>query len=135
MTHSRRTFLGGLAWSPLAAQTTNQLKPLLTEAAPGEHYWNLITAQFPLRPGKVPMNAANLCPSPRVVSERVAELTRDEDADISSANRAKFSALADEARKKVAEHVNVSADEIALVRNTSEANNTINNGVALTAGD
>jgi selenocysteine lyase/cysteine desulfurase len=81
------------------------------------------------------MNAANLCPSPRVVSDRVAELIRDEDSDISNPNRSKFSALADESRRKVAEHLGVSTDEIALVRNTSEANNTINNGVPLKAGD
>jgi selenocysteine lyase/cysteine desulfurase len=81
------------------------------------------------------MNAANLCPSPRVVSERVAELNRDEDSDVSNPNRAKFNALGDESRAKVAAHLGVSADEIALVRNTSEANNTINNGLPLKAGD
>lgn len=35
----------------------------------------------------------------------------------------------------MAEHLGVTADEIALVRNTSEANNTINNGLALKPGD
>jgi isopenicillin-N epimerase len=142
MTNTRRCFLGGLsgvaaglAWSPLAAQTTDELKPLLAGASGGEKYWNLVVGQFPLRAGKIPMNAANLCPSPRVVSERVAELIRDEDSDISNPNRAKFNALADESRGKIAEYLGVSADEIALVRNTSEANNTINNGVAVTKGD
>lgn len=81
------------------------------------------------------MNAANLCPSPRVVSERVAELIRDEDADVSNPNRSKFNTLATESRRKVAEHLGVSEDEIALVRNTSEANNTINNGFSLKEGD
>jgi isopenicillin-N epimerase len=56
----------------------------------------MVTSQFPFRPGKIPMNAANLSPSPRVVSERVVELTRDEDSDISNPNRSKFSAPADE---------------------------------------
>ncbi len=142
MTSTRRSFLGGLSaavtglsYSPLAAQTTRQLKPLFAAAHNGESYWNLVAGQFPLRPGKVPMNAANLCPSPRVVSERVAELTRDEDSDISNPNRSKFNALAEESRKKVADHLGVSEDEIALVRNTSEANNVINNGVPLRAGD
>ena len=142
MTNTRRTFLGGLsgvavglAYSPLAAQTTDALKPLLAEASGSEKYWNLVAEQFPLRPGKIPMNAANLCPAPRVVSERVAELLRDEDADVSNPNRSKFNALADESRAKVAEYLGVSGDEIALVRNTSEANNTINNGVPLAAGD
>src|SRR4029077_7440635 len=124
-----------LNYLPVAAQTTKQLKPLFAAASSGEDYWSLVAGQFPFRPGKIPMNAANLCPSPRVVSERVAELIRDEDADVSFPNRSKFSALADESRRKVAGHLGVSADEIALVRNTSEANNTINNGIALKAGD
>ncbi len=131
MTNSRRAFLGGVTagvvCSPLAAQ--------LAAAATGESYWALVAGQFPLRPGKIPMNAANLCPSPRVVSERVAELIRDEDSDVSNPNRSKFNTFADESRRKVAEHLGVSADEIALVRNTSEANNTINNGIRLGAGD
>ena len=141
MSHTRRSFLGGIAgaaglgYLPAAAQTNDRLKSLLAAAPGAESYWSLVASQFPLRPGKIPMNAANLCPAPRVVSERVAELTRDEDSDVSNPNRAKFNALADESRKKVAEHLGVSADEIALVRNTSEANNTINNGVPLKEGD
>ena len=142
MTNTRRSFLGGLSgvaagltWSPLAAQTTDHLKPMLAGAAGSEQYWEMVGEQFPLRTGKIPMNAANLCPSPRVVSDRVAELLRDEDADVSNPNRAKFNTQADESRGKVAEYLGVSADEIALVRNTSEANNTINNGVALSTGD
>jgi selenocysteine lyase/cysteine desulfurase len=142
MTGTRRSFFGGLTgaaagltYLPLAAQTTKQLKPLFAVAQSGESYWNLVAGQFPFRPGKIPMNAANLCPSPRMVSERVAELIRDEDSDISNPNRSKFNTLAAESRKKVADHLGVSADEIALVRNTSEANNTINNGVPLKAGD
>ena len=69
------------------------------------------------------------------MSDRVAELTRDEDSDVSFPNRAKFDTLLEESRKKVAEHIGVSPEEIALVRNTSEANNTINAGYPLKAGD
>ena len=81
------------------------------------------------------MNAANLCPSPFSVSERVAELTRDIDVDCSFNNRAKFTDLLENSRAKVARHLGVSSDSIALVRNTSEANNVINNGLALKPGD
>ena len=81
------------------------------------------------------MNAANLCPSTRSVAERVTELTADIDRDCSFNNRGKFSELTESSRTKVAKHLGVSADEIALVRNTSEANNTINNGLDLEAGD
>jgi selenocysteine lyase/cysteine desulfurase len=81
------------------------------------------------------MNAANLCPSPRAVAECVAEVTRDIDVDCSSHNRHKFDKLREEARAKVAAQIGVSPEEIALVRNTSEANNTINNGIPLERGD
>ena len=142
MTNTRRSFLGGftsavagLTYSSRAAATPGQLRQLLAVAPKAEGYWSLVENQFPLRPGKIPMNAANLCPSPRIVSERVVEWTRDEDADVSGANRAKFNTLLEDSRRKVAAQLGVSPDEVALVRNTSEANNTINNGIALAAGD
>ncbi len=143
MINTRRTFLGGLTgavagltYSSSAAASTKALRPMLAAVTSGsENYWKLVAGQFPLRQGKIMMNAANLCPAPRVVSDRVAELTRDEDSDVSFPNRAKFDTLLEESRKKVAEHIGVSPEEIALVRNTSEANNTINAGYPLKAGD
>jgi selenocysteine lyase/cysteine desulfurase len=107
----------------------------LETSVDGEDYWRLVRAQFSFREAKVPMNAANLCPSSRAVSERVAELTQDIDRDCSFNNRAKFNDLREQSREKVARHLGVSADEIAIVRNTSEANNTVNNGLHLEAGD
>jgi selenocysteine lyase/cysteine desulfurase len=101
----------------------------------GEAYWGLVRAQFSFTEEKVPMNAANLCPSPRAVAERVTELTADIDRDCSFNNRAKFAELLEASRAKVAGQLGVSPEEIALVRNTSEANNTINNGLDLRAGD
>jgi selenocysteine lyase/cysteine desulfurase len=65
----------------------------------------------------------------------VAFLTADIDQDCSFNNRSKFSGLLENSRALVAAQLNVSADEIALVRNTSEANNIISNGLDLTAAD
>ena len=105
-------------------------------AAPNhEAYWELVRRQFPFREARVPMNAANLCPAPRVVAEAVAELTRDIDVDCSFNNREKFKTLLELSRKQVADQLGVDSDEVALVRNTSEANNIINNGLPLKAGD
>jgi selenocysteine lyase/cysteine desulfurase len=101
----------------------------------GEPYWRMVRDGFSFREEKVPLNAANLCPSPRSVAERVSELTADVDRDCSFNNRAKFVELLETSRRKVATMVGVSPDEIALVRNTSEANNTVNNGLMLQAGD
>lgn len=83
----------------------------------------------------VPMNAANLCPSPRTVAEAVTRHTRSIDRDCSFQNRAQFSELLEQSRRAVAAPLGVDPDEIALVRNTSEANNIVNAGLDLRAGD
>ena len=136
--NSRRSFLKEVAASaallPFALESS-EASTLAETSIDGEAYWHLVRAQFSFSEKKVPMNAANLCPSPRAVAERVSELTADIDRDCSSNNRGKFNGLREESRKKVAKQLGVSADEIALVRNTSEANNTINNGLSLEEGD
>ena len=90
---------------------------------------------FPFTEERVPMNAANLCPSPVQVAETVSSLTRSIDVDCSFQNRERFSEDLERARSAVANQIGVEADEVALVRNTSEANNVINNGLDLGAGD
>ncbi len=128
---TRRQFLGGLAAA--SALASHPRKAGATET--GEPYWQEIRAQFPFREGKVPMNAANLCPSPESVSTAVTELTRSIDVDCSFQNRARFAQDREAARELVAGQLGAEADEIALVRNTSEANNIINNGMDLGPGD
>ena len=136
--NSRRSFLKEVAASaallPIALESS-EASTLAETSLDGEAYWHLVRAQFSFSEKKVPMNAANLCPSSRAVSERVSELTADIDRDCSFNNRAKFGGLREASREKVAKQLGVSADEIALVRNTSEANNTINNGISLEEGD
>lgn len=137
--NSRRLFLkeiaAGAALLPVALETARAGETLAETSADGEAYWHLVRAQFSFDEDKVPMNAANLCPSSRAVAERVSNLTADMDHDCSFQNRAKFSKLRELSREKVAEQMGVSADEVALVRNTSEANNTVNNGLQLEEGD
>ncbi|HSG46556.1 MAG TPA: aminotransferase class V-fold PLP-dependent enzyme, partial [Longimicrobiales bacterium] len=146
MGHDRRTFLRGLAAgtvllpSSLAAAGSGWSGPgsralLPSPADPDESYWKLVRAQFAFREDRVPMNAANLCPSPRVVADAVTHLTQDIDVDCSFQNREKFNGLLEASRAEVAEMMGVSPDEVALVRNTSEANNTVNAGLPLRAGD
>ncbi len=134
--------LAGLAPKPSSQSPTSSGLPPTLPARPrgsrsprDESYWDMVRAQFSFREDKVPMNAANLCPSPRVVAARVEDLTRDIDRDCSSHNRAKFRTLTEQSRAAVASQLGVTPDEIAIVRNTSEANNVINNGVPIRAGD
>ncbi len=107
-----------------------------TRAAEGsESHWQQIRGKFAFREERVPMNAANLCPSPVDVAAAVTDLTRSIDIDCSFQNRARFAEDRENARNQVAGQLGAKADEIALVRNTSEANNVINNGIDLKAGD
>ncbi len=134
---SRREFLhkiaAGAALWPTLGRVGVAASP--TPAFTEEAFWEEIRRQFSFREEVIPMNAANLCPCPRVVAARVRELTRDVDVDCSSHNRRKFRNLLEQSRTKVARQLRVTADEIALVRNTSEANNIINNGFPLETGD
>jgi len=142
----RRDFLerllGGAAAT--AAAATLVPKPRLSIGAstvPGsasaadEAFWKVVKDQFPLRPGFTLLNAANLCPSPYAVEEAVFGLTRDVDGDASFQNRAKFRDLRESGRQSLAAYLGVTAQEIAITRNTTEGNNTVVNGVALAAGD
>jgi selenocysteine lyase/cysteine desulfurase len=80
------------------------------------------------------MNAANLCPSPLRVAEAVTRYTAMIDADCSFQNRAQFATLREASREAVARMLGVSAEEVALLRNTSEANNVISAGLDLEPG-
>ncbi len=100
-----------------------------------ETFWAQVNAQFPVREDLVLVNAANLCPSPWTVQQRVFELTRDVDSDASFTNRAKFDALRERARARLAAFLGADPDELALVRNTSEGNNVVIGGLELAAGD
>jgi selenocysteine lyase/cysteine desulfurase len=126
---SRRTFLNLLAAGAVARSVAGAAEP------DEDSYWRVVRSQFSFREERVPMNAANLCPTPAPVASRVEELTRDVDVDCSFQNRDKFAELHEQARKTIAVQVGASPDEIALVRNTSEANNTISNGIQLSEGD
>ncbi len=135
---TRRRFMTELTGSTLLLPTATGWAgqdPSTTAALAEEDFWNAVRQQFAFEETRVPLNAANPCPSPRVVADRVAALTRDIDRDCSSQNRRRFPELLEASRTKVAAALRVSSDEIALVRNTSEANNIINNGLPFGSGD
>lgn len=145
---TRRTFLKGFAGSAVALLALPALVPagstdkllrvgynLTAVDAVNESFWRLVKEQFTIKPKLIMLNAANLCPSPHMVREKVFRLTDDLDSDVSFQNRAKFDVLREEARRKLAALVGAAEDELAIVRNTSEANNVIVAGLGLKAGD
>jgi selenocysteine lyase/cysteine desulfurase len=92
-------------------------------------------ALFGFADDRVPMNAANLCPMPQVVTSAVNEFGADLDLDMSNPNRRRIEAYKEKARSQIASMLGVNADELAIVRNTSEANNTIVQGLPVKSGD
>jgi len=100
-----------------------------------ESYWNLIKHEFPLDDSLLYFNAANVCPASRLVLDRYQHFLRDFHANPSFQNREKYVPLEDRLRGKIAKLLRVSADEIALTRNTSEGSNLVVRGLDLKAGD
>jgi selenocysteine lyase/cysteine desulfurase len=70
-----------------------------------------------------------LCPSFRSVADKVTTLSRVVDYDVSFNNRAQFNDTLKESRAKVAAQIGAAPEEVALVRNTSEGNSVITNGL------
>ncbi len=148
---SRRTILKGMFRSAAAgmllpytslekqisqAESLQEAVKRIGERETGdERFWGIVKKQFMIKEGLIMLNAANLCPSPISVQKKLFELTIDVDSDPSFTNRAKFAVIKDEVREGIARYVNADADEIALVRNTSEGNNIVINGLQLRSGD
>ena len=136
-TASRRTFLEQL----VGASAVVALRPTVAPAMPlpptglDEAYWADLKRQFTFPDPQIPMNSANMSPGPRSVVEAVTRATQVVDADVSYQNRAQFDAIRETTRGRTARLLGVTADEIALVRNASEANNIVVAGLELKAGD
>lgn len=127
MTMQRREFLKAVGGASLAGSIVSYSNA--TAATMSE------IPAFGFSDNRVPMNAANLCPMPSSVSAAHARYADELDLDLSSANRARIVAMKEAARSVIAGQLGTDADELAIVRNTSEANNIIVWGIPLDAGD
>jgi selenocysteine lyase/cysteine desulfurase len=85
--------------------------------------------------GLIYMNAANIAPCLAVAAEAQQRMVGDFNANPAFQNREKYKALSENVRSKLAALVGATPDEVAILRNTSEGNNLIAQGVALKPGD
>jgi selenocysteine lyase/cysteine desulfurase len=139
MTIARRDFLktvGGisLAGSVFGGAATAS-ESIFADSKPPGSIFPAMDAAFGFADDKVPMNAANLCPMPTAVSRAVERYGRELDRDMSHVSRSRIESLKEDARSRLARQLGASADELAIVRNTSEANNIVVQGLPLAAGD
>tara|TARA_R110002049_G_scaffold115854_4_gene268050 strand:+ start:10208 stop:11449 length:1242 start_codon:yes stop_codon:yes gene_type:complete len=127
MSIARRDFLklvgstslaAGLASRPASATVSNTRIPA-----------------FAFDDDSVPMNAANLCPMPVAVSEAQAAYAAQLQRSLSTSSRQSVESKKELARARIAKLLGVLADELAIVRNTSEANTTVVQGLTLADED
>jgi selenocysteine lyase/cysteine desulfurase len=118
-----------------ALQNIAQAQTVDGKELTSEDFWQLVRHQFIFPESAVPMNCANLCPSFQSVADKVTTLSRVVDYDVSFNNRAQFNDTLNGSRAKVAAQIGAAPEEVALVRNTSEGNSVITNGLNFREGD
>jgi isopenicillin-N epimerase len=115
-----------------AAAVVGAALPLAARAAPSG---NSARDQLLLAPDIHYFNAANIGPAFRSAIVAHERETQAFQANPSPQYRTRYPATADALRARLGKRMNVSAQEIALVRNSSEANTVAVRGLALKAGD
>ena len=101
-----------------------------------EQFWrDFVKNTYTMNDGITCMNSANMSPTPKAATDALHHYMRYIDSDVSHQNRGVFGEIRTNTRKLVADFLNADVEEIALVRNTTEANNMVQNGLELSAGD
>jgi len=101
----------------------------------GEGFWRLVQNQFQLEPGLVYLNNASLGPSPILVADATEAFRRTLDAFPSRYMWGEWADEKEAVRAKVAGLLGVSAEEIALIHNTTEGMNVVASSLELEPGD
>jgi selenocysteine lyase/cysteine desulfurase len=140
MSSTRRAFMEQLAHgTALAALGPAVLPSPMAGSGPSstsdEAFWTALKREFLFADRFIPLNAANMCPSPRMVVEAIEQATRHVDRDVSFQSRARFDELRERVRAGLARLLDATPEEVAIVRNTSEGNNIVVAGLDLARGD
>jgi isopenicillin-N epimerase len=123
---TRRALIG-------TAAATGLLLPAASRAAATTG--NAVRDQLLLEPGLIYCNAANIGPAFRSAIDAHMAALHQFEANPSPQYRARYPKEADALRARLGKRMNVTAQEIALVRNASEANTVAVRGLALKEGD
>jgi selenocysteine lyase/cysteine desulfurase len=81
------------------------------------------------------INAANLCPSPYTVNEKVTEYFQNLERNVSFQYREVFDERLQKSLTALAKFVGASVEEVGITRNTSESNNIVVNGYDFKSGE
>ncbi|HSW27961.1 MAG TPA: aminotransferase class V-fold PLP-dependent enzyme [Longimicrobiales bacterium] len=117
--------------APGAAGDTSPWRP--RPGAPVD--WAEVRAAFLMPPGVAVLNAANLCPTTLHVLHSLQEDEERLDSAPFPSFRSEMHDVKERTRELLAALLHVSAEEILITRNTSEANNWVSSGLDLKPGD
>lgn len=136
-----RVAITGLLWRTwpefhASLRTARAARADLTPAAlaPDETYWGLVAQAFVVDGRYVVLNGGGQNPPVRATLDA---LTRGEAYAAAQPRPNNYTLLAqiDAHRQRLARHLNVTADEVAITRNTTEGTNIVLHGIPLTRGD
>ncbi|MGE0551816.1 MAG: aminotransferase class V-fold PLP-dependent enzyme [Gemmatimonadales bacterium] len=140
---TRRGFVAGLAGASLGAGVLHglpRLRPPLPAAPRGpgrfdEPDWERLRGEFLPGQRTISLNSANMSPAPKSVVAALDQATRHVDADVSYQSRARFGEAKERVRERLSAMLGARPDELAIVRNASEANNIVVAGLDLRPDD
>ncbi|MGH9841791.1 MAG: aminotransferase class V-fold PLP-dependent enzyme [Blastocatellia bacterium] len=144
----RRAFLksaGAAAGAPIlsAAVTTERIAAATQsvatlspdEAARNEDYWLEVQQAFTVSRSIINLNSAGVSPSPRIVTDAVVHYTWEQEKLPSYTLFSTIAPRLETVRVGLAKMFGCDAEEVAVVRNATEALQTVLLGVGLKAGD
>ncbi|NRA94752.1 MAG: aminotransferase class V-fold PLP-dependent enzyme [Planctomycetes bacterium] len=148
---TRRRFLqsalgAGVFAAPLAALTDDALRVVdrararlrhddPEKIARDERYWRDIQSAFTIDRNWMNLNNGGVCPSPRAVSEAMRRYLDQSQAAPSYSMWEQLEPRKEVVRTRLAKHFGCDREEMAIVRNASEAMETLIFGIDLKKGD
>ena len=136
---SRRGFLraAGLGFAGLAVPACAATAPPsdrpgwpLPEGLDDEEFWGMVRAQYPVTRERIYLNTGGLGPAPYPVLDAVEATTRALQGVSETGHH-----YIEEAREPVARFFGIRPSEIAFLRNATEGNSTVAQGLKLRPGD
>ncbi len=150
MKTTRRTFVriaAGAALSPLSAPilnaaTTDRIRRLrlsdhrdISKIAQDEAYWEVIQRSYIQDASFINIESGYFSPAARIVLDAQVDRLRQINSIPSFYMRRRMAAERENLKHFIGRFINVSPDEFVIARNTTEALNTIIQGIPLARGD
>jgi len=135
MTAGLATFLGPASFRGVEAAVSEISDLTPREAARDEALWSEVKQAFTVNRSLINLDNGYTCPSPRVVTEAVVRYIWEQEQGPYGLYVQKARDQAGTVKRSLARLFGSSPDEIALVRNTTEAIKTVLYGIPLNPGD